>query len=152
MRYAYWKAGLALTGVLSLSLAVLAAPQTQTEQPKPTVKRVPAQPIDSVQGKDNFEAYCAVCHGQNAKGNGPAAPAMKATVPDLTILAKKNGGKFNALDIEETIKGTNKQMPSHGNTDMPIWGPVFRSMQGDPNIGTLRVKNLVGYLESIQVK
>lgn len=152
MRYAYWKAGLALAAVTSLSVAMLAAPQAQSEKPKPTVKRVAAQPIASVEGKDNFEAYCAVCHGKDAKGHGPAAPAMKAPVADLTILAKKSGGKFNPIAVEETITGSSRQMAAHGDADMPIWGPVFRSMQGDANIGVLRVKNLVGYIESIQAR
>jgi hypothetical protein len=43
-------------------------------------------------------------------------------------------------------------MPSHGSKDMPVWGPVFRSFQGDANIAELRVSNLVTYIESIQTK
>ena len=66
MRAAYWKAVAALAGALSLSVAVQTAPQAPAEQkPAPTVKRVTAQPISSVQGKDSFESYCAVCHDWN---------------------------------------------------------------------------------------
>ncbi len=77
---------------------------------------------------------------------------MKAKVADLTILAQKTGGKLDKLAIQDMILGTSKQTPAHGSTDMPIWGPVFRSMNADPNIAKLRVSNLVDYIESIQVK
>ncbi len=152
MRHTLLKAGLALAAILSLSVALFASPQTKSEQTQPTVKRVPAQPIQSVDGKDNFEAYCAVCHGKTGKGDGPAAPAMKTPVADLTAIARKNGGKFSAVPIAEMIKGADREMPSHGSKDMPIWGAVFRSFSADPNIAALRVNNLVNYLESIQVK
>lgn len=149
MRHSYWKAGLALAGAVGLCVSVSAQqPQTQ----KPTVKRTTAQPIASVEGRDNFIEDRAVCHGNFAKGDGPAAPAMKAKVADLTILAQKTGGKLDKLAIQDMILGTSKQTPAHGSTDMPIWGPVFRSMNADPNIAKLRVSNLVDYIESIQVK
>jgi mono/diheme cytochrome c family protein len=152
MRHTLRKAGLALAAILSLSAAVLASPQTKPEQTPPNVKRVTAQPIQSVEGKDNFEAYCAVCHGKTGKGDGPAAPAMKTPVADLTMIAKKSGGKFNAVQVTEMIKGADREMPSHGSKDMPIWGPVFRSFSSDQNIATLRVNNLVDYIKSIQVQ
>ena len=150
MSHTFWKIGLALAATLCLSVVVLASPQTPTE--KPTVKRVPAQPLASVDGKDNFNMYCAVCHGKNAKGDGPAAPAMKTPVADLTMIAKKSGGKFNAVAVRDMIKGADREMPSHGSKDMPIWGPVFRSLQGDPNVAELRVNNLVDYIKSIQAQ
>ncbi len=152
MTRAYWKTGLALMGMLGLGLTLSAAPQAQGEKPKPTIKLVGARPIDSIEGKENFAAYCAVCHGKDARGAGPAAEALKAKVPDLTILAKKSGGKFSALDVRNTISGTNKWPSSHGTSDMPMWGPVFRSLQPDRGVTMLRVKNLVDYIESIQVK
>ena len=146
------KAGLALAAILSVSVAVFASPQVKPDQPPPTVKRVSAVPIQSVDGKDNFDAYCAVCHGTTGKGDGPAAPAMKVPVADLTAIAKKNNGKFNAVKTAEMIKGAEREMASHGSKDMPIWGSVFRSFSSDPNNAILRVNNLVNYLESIQVK
>ena len=54
----------------------------------------PRKLIASMEGKDLFRAYCASCHGMDAKGNGPVAPALKAPVPDLTTLAKRNRGVF----------------------------------------------------------
>jgi mono/diheme cytochrome c family protein len=142
---------LALAAILS-SVALFASPQTKPGQSQTTVKRVAAQPIQSVDGRDNFEAYCAVCHGKAGRGDGPAAPAMKTSVADLTAIAKKNGGKFSAVKVADMIKGADREMPSHGSKDMPIWGTVFRSFSADQNIAALRVNNLVSYLESIQEK
>jgi mono/diheme cytochrome c family protein len=123
----------------------------QKPDQKPQVKSAIAIPIVSLEGKDNFEAYCAVCHGKEGKGNGPAAPAMKVPVADLTTIARRNKGQFIATNIEYIIRGTGRtQTPAHGIEDMPIWGEVFRSE--DKNRATLRISNLVKYLESIQVQ
>jgi mono/diheme cytochrome c family protein len=115
------------------------------------VKEAPARPIGSVDGRDNFVAYCAVCHGRDAKGNGPAAPALKGPIPDLTTIARRNGGKFDALAIERVISGSDKVRPAHGSLEMPMWGPVFRSAQSDA-AATVRLANLVKHLESLQQK
>ena len=114
-----------------------------------TVKKEAARPIQSVEGVDTYKEYCAACHGPNAKGNGPAASALKTAPPDLTTIAKRKG-KFSASDIEVRIVG--KSLPaSHGNTDMPLWGHVFDAFNSDPNVAKLRVNNLVDYIKSLQV-
>ena len=43
-------------------------------------------------GKQEFELHCAVCHGLDAKGNGFLGASLKIVPPDLTSLAKNNGG------------------------------------------------------------
>ena len=53
-------------------------------------------------GKDLFRMYCAACHGPAARGDGPLADKLKKRPPDLTQLAKQNGGKF-APDIVHRI-------------------------------------------------
>lgn len=74
----------------------------------------------SAAGKTMFNEYCASCHGMDAKGDGPAAPALKRAPPDLTILARQNGGKFPALHVSEVIRG-GKATPAHGSKEMPAW-------------------------------
>jgi mono/diheme cytochrome c family protein len=133
-----------LAGVaLALALPAFAQPQ---------IKRDVAHPIDSVEGVDLYNAYCAVCHGKDGKGNGPAAPALKGPIPDLTLLARNNKGKFSGPDVEGAITGRGRMMPAHGSADMPIWGPVFRAMSPDEAGRTLRLTNLVRYIESMQLK
>jgi mono/diheme cytochrome c family protein len=119
---------------------------------QPTIKREAARTIASVEGKDTYDAYCAVCHGKDLKGNGPAAPALKVPTPDLTLLAKNNGGKFSPMSVQETVEGKGKPLSAHGSSDMPIWGPIFRAMNQDDAMKTLRVSNLVKYIESMQAK
>jgi hypothetical protein len=93
-----------------------------------------------------------VCHGKDGKGHGPAAAALKAPLSDLTTLAVRNQGRFSAKDVEDTILGRGKMTPAHGSEEMPIWGPVFRSMSAGEAGRDLRVTNLVKYLESMQKK
>ncbi|HEY5504592.1 MAG TPA: cytochrome c, partial [Sedimentisphaerales bacterium] len=49
-----------------------------------------AQNIDA--GRSEYQSSCAVCHGIDGKGNGPAAEELKRRPIDLTVLAKKNNG------------------------------------------------------------
>jgi mono/diheme cytochrome c family protein len=99
-----------------------------------------------------FNSYCAVCHGTDAKGNGPAASAMKTVPTDLTGLAKKNDGKYPASHVAAVIRGQ-ASTPSHGSQDMPIWGPLFSSIdQGRQGQVHQRVANLVAYVEGLQAK
>jgi mono/diheme cytochrome c family protein len=144
---------IALMATLALGFTARTSAQQTTPQPaKPTIRQEPAQRIDSIKGEDTFAAYCAVCHGRDAKGHGPAAPALKMPPADLTTIAKRHNGKFSAVDVQAKILGQNVPVTAHGPSDMPIWGPIFRSLSGDRSVETMRVQNLVGYLESIQEK
>ena len=105
--------------------------------------------IRSVEGANLYRAYCAPCHGVAATGTGPAAPALKAKVPDLTLLAQNNRGQFPAAYVREVIMG-DKVLAAHGSREMPIWGPVFHQIESDVDRGNVRLENLVKYLESIQ--
>ncbi len=106
--------------------------------------------IRSVKGVDLFRAYCASCHGIDAKGHGPAAPALKATVPDLTVLSRQNGGQFPTERVKRIIMGEHV-LSSHGSREMPVWGPIFHQIEEDVDRGYVRLDNLVKYLQSIQV-
>jgi len=78
-------------------LTMIPAPAIAQEPPAhnvPAIKQVPIANTPSSSGKDMFDTYCAVCHGKDAKGNGPAANAMKTPPADLTTLAKGNGGSI----------------------------------------------------------
>jgi mono/diheme cytochrome c family protein len=99
-----------------------------------------------------FLEYCAVCHGKDGKGGGPAAEALKAQPANLTTLTQRNNGKFPGNKVYDTIKG-DSATPSHGSREMPIWGDLFQSMnQGNRAIVQQRISNLTGYLESLQAK
>jgi mono/diheme cytochrome c family protein len=134
---------------LMLGAAVVLA-DGQAEQ-KPTIKREQLQQIETVDGKTLYRDYCAVCHGADAKGNGPAAAALKTPPPDLTTIAKRHG-KFSARDVEDQITGAGRMAGAHGTREMPMWGPAFRGAHSNPDVAKLAIANLVKHLESIQVK
>ena len=140
---------------LSVILAVIsvcAAAQQAPEQNPPVLKHVPISNAPANSGKAMFNSYCAVCHGKDAKGDGPAASAMKTTPTDLTLLAQKNGGKYPAQHVAAVIKGQ-ATTPSHGNQDMPVWGPLFSSIsQGHETQVQQRISNLVSYIDTLQAK
>jgi mono/diheme cytochrome c family protein len=117
-----------------------------------TIQKAPAPYTSPNSGKDMYKAYCASCHGLDAKGNGPAASALKAPLPDLTMLSKNNGGKFPADHVASVIQG-DVNSPSHGSADMPVWGPVFLKVsQHHAAQVQQRVHNLSDYIESLQAK
>lgn len=137
--------------ILVLGSGLAVAQQPAADQ-KTSVKHVPITRTASNSGKEMYDSYCAVCHGKDAKGNGPAASAMKTPPNDLTQLAKNNGGKYPAAHVAAVLRGQ-AMTPSHGSQDMPIWGPLFSSIsQGHDAQVHQRITNLVNYVEGVQAK
>jgi mono/diheme cytochrome c family protein len=138
--------------VILVAASTFAVAQQAPAQTAPTVKHVPITNAPSNSGKEMFNSYCAVCHGKDAKGSGPAASAMKTAPTDLTLLAQKSGGKYPAAHVAAVIRGQ-ATTPSHGSQDMPVWGPLFSSIsQGHESQVQQRIANLVSYIESLQAK
>ena len=128
----------------------LAAAKPQEGQVKTEGKQT--QPlIGSLKGADLFRAYCATCHGDDGKGNGPVASALNAKPSDLTTIASRNGGVFPAQRVGKIIAGDNLVL-AHGSREMPIWGPIFHQVERDQDLGNVRLQNIVKYVESIQKK
>ena len=115
-------------------------------------KSPPAFLIDSLAGQDSFSFYCAPCHGRSGKGDGPVGAALKTTPPDLTVLSRRNGGTFPRADVVSFVTGTARTLPAHGSSDMPVWGPIFRSLDPSDTRTKIRIENIVAFVESLQVK
>jgi len=98
-------------------------------------------------GAQVFRTYCASCHGLSARGDGPAAPAMRVAPPDLTAIARRNHGMFPSERVRQIIEG--KGVAAHGDRVMPVWGDVFMRKIGgrDPHVV---IGSLVHYLDTIQ--
>jgi mono/diheme cytochrome c family protein len=123
------------------------------QQSQTTIKTVPIQATSAASGEGMFTAYCAACHGKDAKGHGPAVPALKVPPPDLTTLAQRHGGKFPADYVGDVLRNGVENAISHGSKDMPIWGPLFSSLGGGRSApATLRISELSHYIESLQTK
>jgi len=146
------RSGSFLAGVLALVLANLLVPagaRAQVASNDTPRQRAPRILNESLAGRDSFELYCAPCHGADARGNGPVAPALKTAPPDLTQLSRRNGGAFPADRVRAYVTGTGRTLPSHGPAEMPVWGPTFRVFEADVRVQE-RIKNLVEYLASQQ--
>ncbi len=105
-----------------------------------------------VSGARLFKQYCAVCHGIDLKGHGPLATELKTRPADLTTLAQRHNGKFPEAYVEDVLRNGVKT-PAHGDSEMPVWGPLFASIRGtDPQLVNLRIMNLVSYIKSMQDK
>ncbi|MGI9513152.1 MAG: c-type cytochrome [Anderseniella sp.] len=117
---------------------------------------------DLAKAAEDFTTYCSVCHGRDAKGNGPVAKELKTPPADLTGIAARAGGEFSTDKVFKTIEGLDMPV-AHGTSDMPIWGALFvRQAVGEgvliedaktaARVATDRIMRLVRYLESIQEK
>ena len=112
--------------------------------------RPPAPNPDS--GGQLYKRYCAVCHGNDLKGNGPVSPAFKNPPADLTTLSLRHDGEFPDAYVEDILRNGMKKT-AHGSTEMPIWGPIFDSeTETNPQLVTIRIANLTNYIKSLQEK
>ena len=118
---------------------------------QPTAKTVPAS-ASADSGKETYGASCASCHGADARGNGPVTPALKRVPPDLTKLARSNGGKFPSTKVYRLIQG-DPDLPAHGSKSMPVWGPIFLEKDKlDHARMQQRIQGLVDYIATLQAK
>ncbi len=126
--------------------------QDQQQDKGTVIQHVPIRSTSPVSGKEMYTSYCAVCHGTDGKGGGPAASALKSPPSDLTLLSKNNGGKYPSLKVIASIHGESA-LPAHGSKEMPVWGSLFWGMSGGHESEVQqRVSNLNKYIESMQAK
>jgi mono/diheme cytochrome c family protein len=117
--------------------------------------RSPADPVLADLGAAVFLRRCAVCHGEDGRGNGPAAGALRTPPADLTRIAARRGGAFPEGEIARYIDGR-FAVQAHGTREMPIWGERLGERIPEAGVSEEVVRGqltvLVEYLESIQRK
>lgn len=131
-----------LAGLLALSAACWAQP---------------AQRVDM--GKVEYESHCAICHGENGRGNGELRKFLTKAPSDLTTMSKRSGGTFPNQLAWEIIDGRSEVGP-HGTRAMPVWGRVYRQEAFSEMIPAYqpewyvrnRIVALLDYLSRIQEK
>jgi len=136
--------------LLNLCVLLLLA-CVSTAQDKPTAQTSNTEPPDAASGKQTYITYCASCHGDNLKGTGPAATALKTPPPDLSTLAKRHDGKFPYEYVAGVVR-FGKPISAHGSSDMPVWGPIFSMVDFHEVAIRQRIKNLCEFLASQQQK
>ena len=116
----------------------------------PAINETQLPPTYVPSGSQMYKQYCATCHGADAKGHGPMAAVLKVPPPDLTTLAKRHDGKF-PYDYVSNVLEFGPGFPSHGSSEMPTWGSIFRYYdKQNEKIVKLRIKHLCDYLASLQ--
>jgi len=136
-----------LTGIAwSIGLLVATAATGAERQVDVTPTFVPP----SMSGRDIFRYYCATCHGRDARGNGPVASELKRRPANLTMLAANNHGEFPIERVKTFVTQGRPDVPAHGRSDMPVWGPIFQSLDPSDTVARARIDNVVAYLKSIQ--
>ena len=141
-----------LTRNLVVAAAFVATSVLGAWTQQPEIKHVPIKQTSPASGKEMFANYCASCHGKDGKGDGPAAAALKVAPADLSMLSKKNGGKFPHDHVAATLRGET-ELSAHGSKEMPVWGPLFsRLSQGHPAEVQQRIANLTEYIQTLQAR
>jgi len=107
----------------------------------------------NAQGESLFRSYCSGCHGQQARGDGPRAPALDQPPTDLTWIAERNGGRFDPDAVAAYVDGR-KDVAAHGPRDMPVWGRELddrnRALGEELKLTPALIGEIVAYLATLQ--
>lgn len=110
----YWTPGELLK--LGLLLALTVSPSLGQQKPE---QQLQPNSATVATGAELFSKHCALCHGNDLKGNGPF-PKPYRVPPDLTTLAKRHGGKFPDEYVSKVLRN-GVTLPAHAPAEMPLW-------------------------------
>ncbi|MGP6087930.1 c-type cytochrome [Antarctobacter jejuensis] len=106
-------------------------------------------------GRALFMQNCAVCHGEDGRGNGTMARAMKKAPANLTLISVRHGDTFPRAKVMSIIDGYARSDLS--GPGMPEFGALLEGdlVPYDSGDGKLtptprKLVALAEYLESIQ--
>jgi mono/diheme cytochrome c family protein len=141
-----------LAGTLAMGLEAPGLRASGAPQAKPVAPPVDAG-IHGVSGAYAYRTYCASCHGADGKGEGPLAESLRFHPPDLTLIARRNGGDYPSETVHRIVDGR-KPLPGHGGPDMPIWGDAFRNADTGYDDAKVkeRIRAVVDYLRTLQAR
>ncbi len=137
---------IASCALLGFATSLCAAQEKPAKQAKPSSSLAVGAKI--------YKRDCAVCHGNDGKGNGPppASSPFTEPPPDLTTLARRHEGEFPAAYVKSVLLNGAKA-PDHGPAEMPVWGVMFKAAtKSDDAKVAARIADLTEYIESLQVK
>ena len=114
--------------------------------------------------KYEYHVSCAVCHGDNGKGDGSLMRYYNKHAADLTVIQKNNNGVFPFDRVYEVIDGR-QAVRGHGPGDMPVWGDAYSLLswqiqnpssaskdQAQESFTRGRIIALIGYIYTLQAK
>jgi hypothetical protein len=101
-------------------------------------------------GRGLYQVYCAGCHAESLRGDGPVSHELTTPPSDLTRITLRHGGDFPFPEVYNAIAGVDD---THFKRDMPRWGFAFQELDSDVNQQDQvrgRILQLIYYLESVQ--
>ncbi len=108
------------------------------------------------EGRSLYLQNCSVCHGAEARGDGPMARALSDAPKDLTLISVRNGNSFPRAKVLSTIDGYARSTRMAG-PEMPEFGELLQgdlipydSGDGKMTPTPRKLVALSEYLESIQ--
>ncbi|NNJ73664.1 MAG: hypothetical protein HKP56_00725 [Anderseniella sp.] len=128
----------------------MTSPSVDEAETDTTYEPENALEMGEISGADEYYRLCAVCHGEEGRGDGPMSRMLKTPPPNLTLLAKNNGGHFPFLSVLEMIDGRN-MIAVHGSREMPVWGQSL-TRDYDRFVARTIELELLLHLNSLQVK
>lgn len=128
----------------------MTTPSADEAAPGMTYEPENAFEMGEISGADEYYRLCATCHGEGGRGDGPMARVLKTPPPNLTLLAKNNGGHFPFLRVLQMIDGRN-MIEVHGSREMPVWGESL-SRDYDQFIARTIELEMLLHINSLQVK
>jgi mono/diheme cytochrome c family protein len=98
-----------------------------------------AHAADPEEGKKLYMQFCASCHGQSGKGDGPAAAALNPKPRDHT-----DRQYMSSLSDDQLFKVIKEGGASVGKSPiMPPWGPSLKDDQ---------IKDVIAYVRTLCCK
>jgi len=95
-----------------------------------------AHAADAEQGKKLYGQFCASCHGQSGKGDGPAAAALNPKPRDHT-----NKEYMSSMSDDDMLKVIKNGGASIGKSPlMPPWGASLKDDQ---------IKDVIAYIRTL---
>ncbi len=134
--------------VLASASGLMSKAESQVKDDWRTWGEVPV-PV-TTDGRLLYVRYCADCHGSDARGAGPMPTVLSERLPDLTLLAERNGGVFPRARVEKLLAQTTPSGIAHRGLSMAPWGLILSDRGRDPRAGKVRGQNLSRYLETLQ--
>jgi mono/diheme cytochrome c family protein len=136
---------LTLGGVLVSATLVWSATAAAPWQQRP-----PREDYSS--GAYLYRAFCATCHGETGKGDGPVADIADRRPADLTILRRNNGGTYPRDRVLRVLENV-EPLPGHQPPAMPNWRNVLKTTEGgDERVIRTRLEALADHVGTLQQK
>ena len=109
--------------------------------------------LEDLSGVELYQRFCASCHGESGRGDGPVAGTLVTVVPDLTQIHRRYNNSFPIEELRAIVDGRNL-ITAHGTRSMPVWGYEFWWEEGADSEAEAAARELIdkllAYIRSIQ--